>query len=403
MRTMMNISIIAALLGAMAISMGCEESPLTAGSGDTITVVANPGTAVLPPGPPADPANPLTKEILIDATVLSAGGVPKVGVAVFFSSNGEMRPSSCPAGVPAPPCTGVTTDSSGRAHDSVLVTQNDLAEVVVTAQSASIVGTVTIPHQTTLVPPVDHPPVATIVASPQAEQAKNGSVVFDGTGSNDQDLGDFITMYKWVITSTNPDADKTNPVVAEGPGVSGVSFPSDLFSIPFQNLQELTVTLLVTDDVDAPSVYAAFVADPTNPPVAYRAQQTIPYRIVAVRCSDNAEPTAVIAGAATQQIFGLPGQTVNFLADGTLSSDPETPLQSYTWNCGNGSIPIPQGNGSKVVCKYLVDQTPRTYPVTLVVTDQGTGAIVGGQYECSAASLPASIQVVVSPLAGGGP
>ena len=132
---------------------------------------------------------------------------------------------------------------------------------------------------------------------------------------------------------------------------------------------------------------------------------TLPYQIVAVRCGDNTKPTAVIAGAATQQIFGAPGAIVSFLLDGTLSSDAETPIESYTWNCGNGSIPLPQAPPSKAVCKYTVDQTPRTYTATLVVTDRGTGVVDPntGSYPCAAESLPASIQVVVSPLAGGGP
>lgn len=378
MRIMMRASI-AAALAAVALLTGCEDSPLTAGKDYTMTLVAKPGAVVIDPASGIDSA-----QASIVATILNANGVPQQNITVVFSNKGGTLASGK---------SGVKTDSGGIASDTLTVTANDPAESEVTATSASLTQTIKVTRTTV---PVNRPPVAGIAASPQTEQAADKQVIFDGTGSTDPDTGDFITMYKWVITSTDPDADKTNPFVAEGPGVSGVSFPSDVTSA-FHNIQELNVTLLVTDDPDAPAQFA------NGQEIAYRAQQTIPYAITAVRCSDNVTPTAVIAGADTQQIFGAAGSTVNFLLDGTLSTDPETPIETYTWNCGNGSIPIPQSNGAKAVCKYFVDQTARTYTATLVVTDRGTGRLVNGLYECAAESVPDTVQVVVSPLAGGGP
>ena len=378
MRTMGRTSAAILMLALVAAATtGCEDSPLTAGSDFTMSLVAKPGTVVI------DPAQGITSaETSIVATVLNAEGVPQQGINVFFSNKGGTLASGNKA---------VKTDSGGIAADKLTVTASDGAEIEVTATSASLTKSVTVIKSAV---PVNRPPSAGIAASPQHEQAAGQPVVFDGSGSSDPDQNDFITMYKWVITSTNPDSDKPNPLVAEGPGVSGISFPSDA-TTGFQNQQELTVTLLITDDPDAPSEFAA------GNPVAYRAQQTIPYSIVAVRCEDNTLPTAVIAGADSQQTFGLAGQTVNFLVDGTLSTDPETPIETYTWNCGNGSIPLPQGNGSKAICKYQVDQTPRTFTVTLVVTDRGTGNLVNGAYECAAESVADTMTVTVSPLAGG--
>ena len=379
MRTMLRTSTAAAvalLAVVAALSTGCEDSPLTAGSDFTMSLVAKPGTVVIDPGQGITSA-----ETSIVATVLNADGVPQQGINVFFSNNGGTLASGSKA---------IKTDNAGIATDKLTVTSSDGAEIEVTATSASLIKTVTVIKSAVA---VNRPPSAGIAASPQHEQAVGQPVVFDGSGSSDPDQNDFITMYKWVITSTNPDSDKPNPFVAEGPGVSGISFPSDS-STGFQHQQELTVTLLITDDPDAPADFDA------GNPVAYRAQQTIPYSIVAVRCEDNTIPTAIIAGADSQQAFGAPLTSVNFLVDGRLSTDPETPIETYTWNCGNGSIPLPQGNGSTAICKYTVDQTPRTYSVTLVVTDRGTGNLVNGAYECAAESVADAIQVTISPLAG---
>lgn len=378
MRILMRASI-AAALGAVVLLSGCVDSPLTAGKDYTMTLVAKPGAVVIDPAQGID-----TAQASVVATILNADGVPQQNIEVFFSNKGGTLASGS---------KGVKTNAGGIASDTLTVTANDPAECEVTATSASLTQTIKVAKSSV---PVNRPPVAGIAASPQNEQAKDKQVIFDGSGSTDPDTGDFITMYKWVITSTNPDSDKENPFTAEGPGVSGVSFPADNGVTAFHNIQELNVTLLVTDDPDAPAKFA------DGQPIAYRSQQTIPYAITAVRCDDNTKPTAVIAGADTQQIFGFPGASVNFLLDGTLSTDPETAIESYTWNCGNGSIAIPQGNGSKAVCKYTVDQTSRTYTATLVVTDRGTGQLVNGQYECAAESVPDSVQVVVAPLAGGG-
>ncbi|HZN55334.1 MAG TPA: hypothetical protein VFB67_08425 [Candidatus Polarisedimenticolaceae bacterium] len=365
-----------ALAVVAALTTGCEDSPLTAGADFTMSLVAKPGVVMIDPAQGIDSA-----QTSIVATVLNANGVPQQGIDVFFSNNGGVLGSANKA---------VKTNNAGIATDVLTVSSSDAAEIEITATSASLTKTITVTKSTT---PVNRPPNPGIAASPQHEQASGKPVVFDGSGSSDPDNDDFITMWKWVITSTNPDDPLNNPIVIEGPGTSGLSFPSDT-SPAFVNLQDLTVTLLITDDPDAPNQFEA------GQPVAYRAQQTIPYRITAVRCEDNTLPTAVIAGADSQQSFGFAGSTVNFLVDGRLSTDPETQIETYTWNCGNGSIALPQGNGSTAICKYTVDQTPRTYPVTLVVTDRGTGNLVNGAYECAAQSVPDTINVTISPLAG---
>lgn len=374
MRTTMRATMAAIGLGA-ALLAGCTNSPLSAGKDFTMTLLAQPQAVVINPAVGIN-----TAQSTILATVLNADSVPQSGLTVYFSTKGGSLTSGK---------NGVKTNAAGIASDVLTIAAADPPECDVTAASASITATVKITKTTVA---VNHPPTAAVAASPHDEQASGKQVIFDGSGSTDPDTGDSITMYKWVITSTNGDTDKTNPIVAEGPGVSGVSFPSDLHSA-FTNIQELNVTLLITDDPNAPALFQA------GTPISYRSQATIPYAIVAVNCSDNKAPTAVIAGAANQEVFGTPLAFVNFLVDGSLSSDPETAIETYTFNCGNGSLPLPGPVPSKAICKYQVDQIARSYTVTLVVTDQGTGRLVNGSYECAAESPAASIQVTVAPLA----
>ena len=316
--------------------------------------------------------------------MLNDKGSPQSGVSVYFTASIPGLTSGK---------NGVKTDGAGIAHDTLQVTsENTSGDITVTATSAALTQTATISVNKAA---LNQPPVASIVAAPQNEQASGGAVVFDGSASTDPDQNDFITMYKWVLTSTNPDSDKSNPFVAEGPAVSALAFPNDAVSA-FHNVQDLTVSLFVTEDPNAPAEFAA------GTPIAYRGQETQTYSIVAVSCTANQAPTAVLAGPATQNVVGLAFSTQSLTLDGTLSSDPETALDSYVFNCGNGSVPTAGTAPSKATCRYIVDNVPHTYTATLTVSDRGTGQFVNGQYQCQKLSQPASVQVVVTPLTSPG-
>lgn len=364
----------AALVTAAALT-SCQDSPLTAQSGWSMSLTANPSSVNLDP-------NTGTTAVDVDlaALVLDDKGAPQSGVTVNFAASILGLSSGK---------NGVKTDASGTARDTLHVTNdNTTGDITVTATSASLkeTGTITVNKVA-----LNKPPVASIVASPQNEQAAENAVVFDGSASTDPDPNDVITMYKWVLTSTNPDSDKSNPFIAEGPGISAIAFPNDTVSA-FHNVQDLTVSLYVTEDPAAPTLFQQGM------PIVYRGQETQAYSIVAVSCSANQAPTAVLAGPDTQNLVGAPFSLVTLTLDGTLSSDPETPIDTYTFNCGNGSAPTAGTAPSKATCRYLVDNVPRTYTATLVVTDRGTGQFVNGQYQCQKQSQPASIQVVVTPL-----
>src|SRR5262249_12701738 len=119
-------------------------------------------------------------------------------------------------------------------------------------------------------------------------------------------------------------------------------------------------------------------------------------------CPHNRPPTAVIAGGDITVVG--PVQTfVSVVLDGSLSFDPETPIDAYVFTCGNGTNPIPSSVPSKITCRYVVDTVSRTYVATLQVTDRGTGQIdpQTGRYACQKESALASVHVTVVPLVYG--
>jgi len=352
MRTTTRLTLGAAFLAVLACAVGCEDTALTPGADFTMSLVARPSAVLIDATHPEGQAS-------IVATVYSDTGVPQSGITVLFSSTGGTLASGN---------GGVKTDNDGNAIDTLTLDANSPAETTVTATSAALTQTVKVTKTTT---PVNHAPLATIVANPATEQAVGRLVVFDGSTSSDADAGDFIATYDWVVTSSAPDPGKTNPLVFHATTPS-ISFAS------FVNPQTLTVNLIVTDHFG--------LASPPSQKI---------YAIKAQLCSDNLKPTAVIAGAPTQTVFGTPGDSVTVTLDGGLSSDPEGPIETYTWTCGNGAGPVPVGGDPSVVtCAYVVETASHTYVPTLVVTDQGFGP---PELNCQQVSTAVSIQVVVAP------
>jgi len=353
MRTTTRLTLGAAFLAVLAAAVGCEDTALTPGADFTMSLVARPSAVLI------DATHPQGQASIV-ATVFSDTGVPQSGITVLFSSTGGALSSGN---------GGVKTDSDGNAIDTLTIDSNSPAEVSVTATSAALTQTVKVTKTTT---PVNHAPVATIVASPAVEQAVHKLVVFDGTTSSDADAGDFIASYDWVVISSAPDSGGPSVIVNHAT-TSSISFQG------FLGPQTLTVNLIVSDHFGLAS-----------PPV-----QKI-YAIKEQLCSDNVKPTAVIAGAATQTVFGTPGEPVTVTLDGSLSTDPEGPIETYTWTCGNGAGPVVPtgGDGSVVTCDYVVETASHTYTPTLVVTDQGFGPPA---LNCQQLSTSVSIQVVVAP------
>jgi hypothetical protein len=348
MRNMMRFSIAAIWIACLVVAPGCEDSPLTPGADSTMTLIAQPSAV------PIDQTGPVT----ITATVLTADGVPQGAIAVYFSNNG---------GTITPSSGSVETNSSGIATATLTVEQGDSTDIDVTATSASLTKTVKITRG------ANQPPVPVIVAVPAEQQAQGKAVIFDGTDSSDPDTADHITYYKWSIFSEQtPDPNRDNPLVIEGAGASSISIPNQ-GNPAFQNVQHLTVTLQVTDSHGLST------------------STSIPYDIVQTTCVNPTRPIASILPSSTVQLSGHLGDDpipANF--DGYLSRDPDGgAIANYRWNCGPTVLPNPQGQVS-TVCAFPIVSPAQTYTVTLVVTD--------GPAACPQDSLPATVQVVVTPI-----
>ena len=349
-----------ALAAAALLLIGCEDTPLTPGEGWTLSIVAQPSVVSLDQG---DAVSTLV------ATVANDKGVPQSGISVIFSNAG---------GVLSPDGGTVETDGAGRATATLTVRQSDPDSIDVEASSGALSDTVTITKSEVA---ENGAPTAVITAFPPNEQTPGGTVVFDASTSTDPE-GDPITLFRWRITSTNPDAGVTNPREIEGPDEESVSFPGS--GLAFDNIQNLSVQLSVTDDPTAPTKFQL------GRPISYRDDATMTYKIVAVSCASNTNPVAVIAGAETQSVPGNGQATVDVQLNGSLSHDSETAIGTYTWSCGNGGAP--PVSQPIVTCTYPVGTTARTFTATLVVSDLGNGS---GQ--CIQSSTQDSVSIVVLP------
>lgn len=370
-----------AILALLLLAPACEDSALTVPTDGSVVLRANPSTVVIdanqtvedPPG--SGIFVPQTKNSTqLTAQAFEADGKPLQNVTVLIGTQ---------AGSLASGGKGVKTDASGIAQDTLTISNTDPAEIQVTATSSSVSTTITVKK---LLVGANQPPTAVIVAAPQTKQSVNEPVIFDGTASVDPD-DDLITMYRWSINSTNPDPVRPNPYVVEDPAASALE-------LVFANVQNLSVTLQVTDDPDAVRKQQQGLPIPYSP-----YQDILLYEIQ--RCAVNQAPVASIEGTDPILVSGAAGQNVTVPLNGSNSSDPEQfPLETYTWSCGNNSLPQIQGQ-PQVACTYRVQSVAVEYTATLVVVDRGsTGQIdpVLGTYCDQKSSTPAQRKIRVSPL-----
>ncbi len=367
MRISMRGVLAAAGLSAAAVIGigGCDNTGINAPSDGQLIVSANPATVNIDPN-----QNQTTATTAIRAEIFDSKGNPLQGVPItLVTQAGQLASGGQPQ----------NSDARGTVNDTLTLATADPASVDVTARSSALNSKVTV---TKTVGKVNLPATALISAVPKNTQVSGKPVIFDGTGSlSAQNLP--LTMFKWTIVSDRPDSGRANPYVVEGPTDSALT-------ITFQNTQTLSVTLQVTDDARAPLDFSRGL------PVSYSPNQAV----MAYQITCGLAPTAVIAGGASQTVSGAAGTTQSVLLDGTLSTDPDGKIDKYTWTCGNGSQPIPQGNGSKAVCQYKVQSVAVQYTATLVTTDNGNGTIDPntGTYFCAQQSPEASQTINVTPL-----
>jgi len=381
MKTVIRLSSLVAVLVLVSVFLsGCEDTEVTLPSSGVINMNAQPGAIQI--DPENDPANPADherpgryeKRSVITATVFDERNLPLKGVTVDFDSS---------SGVPMEPPTGETNEN-GRIQSDLIVTDLDNGTVSVTARSGVVTGALSIDVS---VVGANQLPRAALVIIPNGEGQVGDIITFDGSGSLDPDSN--ITCYQWELDSDNPDNPANDPEIIQGRGASGINRT-------FVNEQTIAVTLRVSDNPDAD---ACDTVDRQNPggivepasffsPLASLTQYPV--------LCNNPPPTAVISGPPIITATGSPSTLTSVTLNGTLSSDGETPIDRYVWNCGNEFAPTPvqPGDNSVVICRYRLG----TYTATLNVTDQGTGQINPGTgtFECQKTSDAASVSVVVA-------
>jgi hypothetical protein len=377
MKTVIRLVSLFAVLGLIGVLLsGCEDSDVTVPASGVINMNAAPGAIQIDPN--TDPSNPDTlrfeKESVITATVFDDRNLPVQGVTVDFESS---------SGIPMSPLTS-TTNVNGRVQSTLTVTDLDAGTVSVTARSGVVTGVVSLDVS---VVGANQLPRAALVITPGQQGQVGDIVTFDGSGSLDPDSN--ITCYQWVFDSDNPDDPGNDPEIIQGKAASGVNRT-------YVNEQTVAVTLRVSDN---PDEAACDNVDDQNPGgIVEPAEFFSPLAALTqypVLCN-NPPPTAVISGPPIITATGSPSTLTSVTLNGTLSSDGETPIDRYVWNCGNEFAPTPvqPGDNSVVICRYRLG----TYTATLNVTDQGTGQINPGTgtFECQKTSEAASVSVVVA-------
>ena len=361
-----SITVVALLLLALA-TMGCESTPLLAPTGASLTMLASPVSAA--ENLNLDPSGNFYFSTIYAQLLDSGGGgtipqsgtsaatssTPLVGVSITFAvSGGNLRFNSCVQGVcslDSTLCPGgaaeclqptsepliVDTNSAGAVQVVVAVDDSDPASITVTALSGSINQNVSLGNP--LGAPNDEPQAEIGVTPPSSPVFITGgavSVTFFSE-STDPD-GDPITCYEWKILSSTS-------------GASTVRGPNaDVVSQSFSTEQSLDVLLRVTDDPDAASNCTADTRFSPN-------VDTISGYLI---CA-NTPPTASFAVGPPD----VQTNTVAYEVNGQGSSDAETDIQHYQWDCDNGQDPT----GVQTTCTYTRSTVTKFYEIELVVTD----------------------------------
>lgn len=340
----------AVLLALAAFTGGCENADLTAPGDGTIVMTANPATVTIDPN---DGQN--QGQTTVVARVFDADGRPVENVSVIFSTTGGTLASG---GSPGAPVTAIKTNAAGIAQDTLTLRATDPDAVEVTAQSSALSEKVTV---TKVVVDEDELPRATIVDIPRGSQIVGEPVLFDGTASVDPQGR--ITCYKWKIDSTVDTEDR----LIQGTAASAIETEFDVE-------QTLAVQLFVSDRTDAEAL-----CSPTGSEVPDELFSPFSASILYLITCSNPPP---VASAGPDQAATLLGTAATVTLNGTLSSDAQTGINRYVWDCGNGTAPLPASpDSSIVICKY---NGIGTFVATLTVVDKGTGVInpANGSFFC---------------------
>jgi hypothetical protein len=343
---MINSKTIAALtVLSLVASWGCESSPVVAPADGELFLSANPATITLdefavPPVP--------TASIVISAQLLSVNGVPQSGVSVVFSSDAGAL-ASAPVGQPITP---KNTDDNGFVSDTLTVQLGDPDSITVTARSGSLTQSIAI-NKTEVLP--NQPPLAAFDISPSGTAVLGQTVFYNASSTIDPD-GDPITCYQWeFLTSENIDSPQIECESQSSrcevlQGRLNVSREYDV------EQARVDVTLRVSDD---PSI-ACPPGGPAEPSASFNASVTETHDVVC----DRSMPVANAGPLARSVTLSGSPLMASLLFNAGNSNGGDTGIQSYDWDCGNGTVVT--GGPVSLSCTYTA---AGSYTVVLVVTN----------------------------------
>jgi hypothetical protein len=329
-------------------SAGCDDNGVSAGPDDRIDVFASPQDVTIDI---AGGANSGTTTV--SAQLFDSSGFASSGVNVFWSADGGIVHTACDVDTcdvtgdvcaedvdcVLPTNEPLETDNNGFARVLLTLRTTDPDPTTITASSGSISGNTTVGK---VEDEGNQPPVAIIEIDPSQGVLIGNPILFDGSLSDDPDGQ--IFCYQWEISSS---------VASNNEVVQGVS--ARQFSRTYLDEQNLTIILRVSDD---PLVQAECAPAPPGTPADvnfFNGSTSTSYRVVC-------DLTPPVANAGLAQTVTLSGGSADAFLNGALSSDPETLISDYEWDCRNGTVV----NGEQAVCTY--DRTG-VFDVVLQVTN----------------------------------
>lgn len=364
------------LSSLMLVTAGCEDSDVTAPSGSTVTLIAQPASVFID-----QTQGQLEGSTLLVAQVTDANGLPLADIPVFFTTTTGLLASitnRCISGActltadlcandaqcPAADTPSIKTDNSGIATDTLtlrLFEDDDMATV--TVKGTNLEQRVEIAKNVNT-GPIDAVP--NIVPTPTGGQRTGLPFTFDGTTST-HDPQVEIECYNWELFSSKKvfDANSSGCVECPVPGsvlcsqsCESRSTNNGILALSIGQVgdssldQDIAVILRVSDD---PSIVCQN-GMPVDEDLFSPVQDTLIYPI---RCDVTAP--FVEAGGNQGGSLSANGGTVS-LSLTAIASDLEDTVLAYSWQCGNG-----QGAASQtVVCNYT---SQGTFQATVTVTN----------------------------------
>ena len=348
------VGLLVLLIGMAA----CEDSDRLAASDSTITLTAIPTNVVI------DAVNSGAVEgtTTLSAQVLDANGFPEEGVIVTFeTSNGLLAGAA----------TGETTsrretNGNGVATETLTVRVSDPQSFDVSVSSSTLIASTPVTWSVS-----DLPAVAMISVTPQLQQSAGEPVTLDGSGSMDPD-GEAIQCYKWEFSLSDgrsffrqgQSREQVTLVFQRDDGMAPLDETELAFGVGGSVF--LDVDLFVSSD---PGVFGSCGSNSGEIENTLLSQASASVENYEITC-DLSPPQADAGDTATVQLAqnGVVRQSVDVQLDGRGSTDDQSGIVSYEWDCDTGD---PLQTGAQPTCTFTAE---RTYNVDLTVTN-GCGQI----------------------------